>query len=878
MSLSTVSADLTAGPAAVQRTAPDAPARPPAARRRALPTHLIGFGSLAVLVVWALLGWSTWAAHQRTRAEMTANVERLALVLEAHTRQLFTLVTLSFARVEVLLAHHDGAGRPFDPTMTAALDRILADLHEVAALAALDANGTLLHGVAQGDLHRLIAARDAPLLTEAHLQACRRAPSARLLIGAPITLRLDQPRAVPVLRCQADAKGHLEHVLVALLTAERLKALFSAAHVGREGAVLLLRPDGTVIAGSASADGGASALPWPQGGQAAATLAAALPASLGADETVVREGAFGPDGIDRITAIRAVHGLPLLVAVGSGWTEFHAVCLRIAAINLAIGLVLTAVLAGMTAIMVARVRHERGALGRLTDSEKRLKQAQHLGRLGHFELDLGSGAMRWSDTLFEIWGKRPDAFVPTLDRLLDAVHPEDRNQVSACLTGAGNRCSFRALTDGGGVRHVVMEGERETDAATGLARLFGVAQDVSRNREREFDLIAAAQQNRVLISALESVPTSIVIADAQMPDIPVIFSNRAFTHVTGYGPEEVLGRNMRFLQGPDTNQDSVARLRQAVAERRTIAVELLNYKKSGQPFWNLLTVAPVFNDDGVLAAFVGALQDVTNERQHQERLRHFQKLEALGQLAGGIAHELNNLLQPVMTFSSLTLKALPKGTRESQYQANILDSSRRAREIIRNILTFAHGGEPTAERADVRLATRAAVRFARDLLPATVRIHENCGERAIPAYFNWTEFSQVFVNLLTNAADAMDQQGTITVTLEEREILGREAESLSLSPGPFAVATVADTGRGMDKVTVSRIFEPFFTTKPVGQGTGLGLAIVYGIVRRWQGAISAESEPGHGTTFRVCIPIAAADADGGDAGGDDAAGTETHLR
>jgi len=835
-----------------------------ASRPRRYPAvHPVTFGTLAVVLVWVLLGWSTWSAHQRTRAEMEAAIERLALVLEAHTRQLFTTVALSFARMEIVLEHHPAAAEPINPAMRDVLHDVLSDLGSVAGVGAVDRTGDLMHGIIRAGTGTRMIKAGINVADRPYFQACQRAPMMHLHIGDPSAMPADGAEVIPVVRCYADAQGQLDHMLIAWLTPERLHTLFNAVHVGSEGAVTLMRRDGAVVAQSATA-GGITTEPLTQNGVSGetpgvpmtATRAAAVPLTLAPDETLILEKVTEPDGIDRITAFRAVAGLPLLVAVGAGWTDFHAVCLRIAAINLTIGLVLTLVLAGMTALMVSRMRHERRALTRLTDSEKRLKQAQQLGRLGHFELDLNTGAMRWSDTLFDLWGKRRDAFIPTLDRFLGAVHPEDRPQVSACLNGAGNRCSFRALTDGGSVRHVVMEGEREPDEHNRLGRMFGVAQDVSRNREREFDLIAAAQQNRVLISALESVPTSIVIADAQMPDIPVIFSNRAFTQITGYGPEEVLGRNMRFLQGPETNQEDIGRLRRAIAHHQTIAVEILNYKKSGQPFWNLLTVAPVFNDDGVLAAYVGAIQDVTNERQHQERLRHFQKLEALGQLAGGIAHELNNLLQPVMTFSSLTLKSLPKGTRESEYQANILDSSRRAREIIRNILTFAHGGEPTAELADVRLATRAAVRFARDLLPATISIHESCGNDPVPAFFNWTEFSQVFVNLLTNAADAMEQQGTITVHLEVREIADREAESLSVTPGVFAVATVTDTGRGMDKVTLGRIFEPFFTTKPVGQGTGLGLAIVYGIVRRWQGAISAESELGQGTTFRVCIPVA----------------------
>lgn len=509
----------------------------------------------------------------------------------------------------------------------------------------------------------------------------------------------------------------------------------------------------------------------------------------------------------------------------------------------------------MTGLLFCRTLKEQKATRALQVSEGRVSATEKLSDIGHCTYNFETHRFHCSDGLFNIWGRPIELDHPTIDEWVASIHPEDREEAVRSFHQGETIREYRIIRGDGAVRHVRVVSFLERSWDGQPLRRYGVAEDISHRRDREFDLISAIQQTRLLAAALEANPSGTVIIDPNVPTLPIIYVNQAFTEITGYGVEEAIGRSPRFLLGEKSDWAAVREIWNAVRGNRRTWVEMICYRRNGDPFWNEVTVAPVFSDEETLVAFVGAIKDTSNEKKHQERLRQFQKLEALGQMAGGIAHELNNLLQPVMTFSNLTMKGLPEGAKHWEYQRSILESSRRAREIIRNILTFAHGGEPRNEAADLVAVARSAVRFARDALPSTVSIADRMGDRRLPAFFNQTELFQVLLNFFNNGAYAMDHRGSMDVAAEATAIDEADGTTLGLTPGTYAVFTVRDEGCGMDPGTAARIFEPFYTTKPVGQGTGLGLSIAYGIVRRWHGTITVDSALGKGTTFRIFIPI-----------------------
>ena len=242
------------------------------------------------------------------------------------------------------------------------------------------------------------------------------------------------------------------------------------------------------------------------------------------------------------------------------------------------------------------------------------------------------------------------------------------------------------------------------------------------------------------------------------------------------------------------------------------------------------------------------------------RLQHAQRLESLGTLAGGVAHEFNNVLQPMLLYTDLALEDLPDGDPMAVNMQRVLELGQRAKGLSQQILTFSRMGED-AEFSEVPLkpVVEEAVTMIRALLPATVDIRVRLASDAGLVRCDPAQIQQLIVNLCNNAFRAMKDTGGHIRILLRRVTVGPDlaARHPHLETGEYAELKVADTGCGMDAQTVARIFEPFFTTQSVGEGTGLGLSVVHGIVRRHGGEITLTSEPGKGTTFRVYLPIVA---------------------
>jgi PAS domain S-box-containing protein len=248
---------------------------------------------------------------------------------------------------------------------------------------------------------------------------------------------------------------------------------------------------------------------------------------------------------------------------------------------------------------------------------------------------------------------------------------------------------------------------------------------------------------------------------------------------------------------------------------------------------------------------VTAIKRAETERHVLEaQLHHSQRLEALGALAGGVAHEINNALVPVVALTKIVAAKLPEGSRERRNLDTVLGAAERSRDLVKQILAFSRKEQEQQRRGSVDVAAvmREALHLLRVTVPSSIRIEEDIAP-APPVTGDPSQLHQVIVNLATNAAQAIDEaHGTIT--------LGLRAEA----DGAALRLWVADTGAGMDEATKARIFEPFFTTKEVGRGTGLGLAVVHGIVKDHGGRIEVESAPGRGTRFDIVLPARAAEA------------------
>jgi CheY-like chemotaxis protein len=244
-------------------------------------------------------------------------------------------------------------------------------------------------------------------------------------------------------------------------------------------------------------------------------------------------------------------------------------------------------------------------------------------------------------------------------------------------------------------------------------------------------------------------------------------------------------------------------------------------------------------------------------------LRNAQKIEAIGTLAAGVAHDFNNIIGTIAGNAALAQQDVGPGHTALESLDEIYKASQRARHLVQQILTFSRKQPLQLVNQPLRPLVEESVRLLRATLPAGVDLATAFGEVSARVLADSTQIQQIVLNLCTNAWHALhERSGRIEIGLEEMQ-LGAAAVSLlpDLKPGPHVRLRVSDNGKGMDAAIQERIFEPFFTTKPVGQGTGLGLAAVHGIVKTHNGAIALESAPGRGTTFWVYFPVVAAPHD-----------------
>lgn len=374
----------------------------------------------------------------------------------------------------------------------------------------------------------------------------------------------------------------------------------------------------------------------------------------------------------------------------------------------------------------------------------------------------------------------------------------------------------------------------------------------------------SAHRDGVFFAAVEKTRMPMTIVDARQADYPIIFSNDAFLEMTGYSEHEVLGRNCRFLQGPETDRRSVQVIRAALAENREMAIEILNYRKDGSTFWNALFISPVYAPSGELIYFFASQLDVSRRRDAEDALRQAQKMEALGQLTGGIAHDFNNLLQVMVGHLDLMEMSL-KGTRKpftpertQQTIDSVKQAVSRASTLTQQLLAFSR-----KQRLDGRTVNlNSVLEKMADLMRRTVGLEVDLAislESDLPnAKLDPTQIEVALLNVLANSRDALNGRDARRVQIATATCVIDDANDgiNDLRQGRYVRLSIVDNGSGIDPDIIGRVLDPFFTTKEEGQGTGLGLSMVYGFAKQSGGTVTVGSEPGLGTTITLYFPVA----------------------
>ncbi|HOV61224.1 MAG TPA: PAS domain S-box protein [Candidatus Hydrogenedentes bacterium] len=384
-------------------------------------------------------------------------------------------------------------------------------------------------------------------------------------------------------------------------------------------------------------------------------------------------------------------------------------------------------------------------------------------------------------------------------------------------------------------------------SAPGMDDLEMIAiRDVTRREED-------ARTLRQLFTTIEQAAEAVIITD---PSHVITYVNPAFCAMSGWSCETIIGKTPRVLQSGRHDRAFYQELHQTIMNGRAWHGRFENRRKDGQLYHLECTISPVCDDAGNIINFVAIGRDITRELKLEEQYRHAQKMEAVGQLAGGVAHDFNNMLQAIRGYTELIQMGLPRDHALQRDVNEILASADRAANIVKKLLAFSRTEALRLERLDINEAIRGVVGMLGRLLGEHVELHLKLTSRPLWVDADRNHLEQVLVNLAVNARDAMPRGGTLSIRSESlfpsQELLGVLKD---MEPRTYVVIEVSDTGEGMTRDVLEHIFEPFFTTKEVGKGTGLGLATVYGIIRQHQGLIEAKSEPGQGASFRIYLPL-----------------------
>ncbi|HTI69911.1 MAG TPA: PAS domain S-box protein [Candidatus Limnocylindria bacterium] len=368
----------------------------------------------------------------------------------------------------------------------------------------------------------------------------------------------------------------------------------------------------------------------------------------------------------------------------------------------------------------------------------------------------------------------------------------------------------------------------------------------------------AEESLRLLASAVDQSKDSILITDAELnlPGPRILFVNPAFTQMTGYTAEEAIGKTPRILQGPLTDKAVLLRLRGNLERGESFTGEAINYRKDGKEFNLEWQIAPIRGFTGIITHFVATQHDVTERRKLEQQFRQSQKMEGIGQLAGGVAHDFNNILAVIQMHADLLTGS---GSRNVTADAESVDqismAVQRAAALTRQLLLFSSRERFQPRDLDLSESIIDTTRMLQRILGENIQLQLKLGSQPLGIHADAGMMNQVLLNLVVNARDAMPAGGRLVIQTSGVEFDDLVAsETVEVRKGAFVCLSVSDNGCGISKDILPRIFEPFFTTKDVGKGTGLGLATVYGIVKQHKGWINVYSESGHGTTFRIYIP------------------------
>jgi PAS domain S-box-containing protein len=487
----------------------------------------------------------------------------------------------------------------------------------------------------------------------------------------------------------------------------------------------------------------------------------------------------------------------------------------------------------------------------LRESQERLSLALEAVHIGIWDWNMMTNEVLWSDNMGPLYGLPIGSRCPSVDDFDQLIYPEDQESVKQIIChhiweGSRAVLEFRTIWPDGSIHWLNIRGQAYYDEMRQPIRMIGTTRDISDRKQAE-------QQIHEQAALLDIATDAIFVRDFQTQ---ILFWNRGAQRLYGWSADEALGQhpNELFYPGASSRQEEVA-LRNVI-KSGSWQGELNKVTKSGQEIivesrWTLMR-----DSSGQPKSILTVDTNITEKKLIQAQFFRTQRLESLGTLAGGIAHDLNNILTPILAASQLLQTRFTNSDERYHQLLTIIESNgKRGASLVKQVLSFARGFKGERTIVQVKHLIAEIIQIARQTFPKSIEFFTSIPEDLWAVCGDVTQLHQVLMNLVVNARDAMPQGGTLKIVAQNMFIDETYTRMhLDAKVGNFIVISVSDSGIGMPPEILDRIFEPFFTTKELGTGTGLGLSTALGIIKNHNGFINVTSQVGKGSQFKLFLP------------------------